>query len=497
MRNKFRDLPVQLKMTIIYVFASFIVLVVDLTLLIGINTVLKRLELTYQDNLNLNEITVALDDLQNSMTEYLNVKTTDALENYYISAEIYRSKISRLDDSVTNSVYSRMERNIKYMSEEYLEEVSQTIDAKRGRNVEKYRIRYENATELYEYIGSYINSLNNQQFVENSQDFVRLSKGLRTSENISILIMVLVIITNVFIILNYSSQITSPLQSLAKSADEVAKGNFDIELKDSTSKDEVGIVTNAFNQMVVSIRQYIERIKENMESERKHKETELMMETHLKDAQIKYLQAQINPHFLFNSLNAGAQLAMMEDADKTYEYIQNMAEFFRYNLKKADSIITLKEEIELVDHYIFIINVRFSGDIKFEKDIDESLVNVSIPSMILQPIVENCVNHGIREMLGEGVILLKVFRIMDNIVISIKDNGKGMSQDKIDKILNGTYRDDGLSMDSNGIGMVNVINRLRLFLDSNDVISISSEGENKGTEVQIYLPMNDEREDYV
>ena len=188
---------------------------------------------------------------------------------------------------------------------------------------------------------------------------------------------------------------------------------------------------------------------------------------------------------------------MMEGADKTYEYIQNMAEFFRYNLKKADSIITLKEEIELVDHYIFIINVRFSGDIKFEKEIDESLVSASIPSMILQPIVENCVNHGIREMLGEGVILLKVFKMMDNICISIKDNGKGMSQDKIDKIMNGTYRDDELSMDSNGIGMDNVINRLRLFLGSDDVISISSEGENKGTEVRIYLPMNDEGVDYV
>ncbi len=494
MRTKYRDLPIQLKMTIVYVFASILVLVVNLTLLLSINTVLNGLESTYQDNLDLNEISVALDQVQNSMTEYLNVKTTDALENYYKSEANYREMIDSLDGAVTNSVYSRMERNIKFMSEEYLEEVSQTIEAKRGRNVEKYRIGYENATELYGYISSNISSLNNQQFIDNSQNFVRLSKGLRTTENVSIFVMILVIVTNVFAILQYTSQITRPLKTLAKSANEVANGNFDIELTNPSSKDEVGVVTSAFNQMVVSIRDYIERIKESMELERKHKEKELMMETHLKDAQIKYLQAQINPHFLFNSLNAGAQLAMMEDADRTYEYIQNMAEFFRYNLKKADSVITLREEIELVDHYIFIINVRFSGDIKFEKDIDESLINASVPSMILQPLVENCVNHGIREMLGEGVILLKVFKIMDSICISISDNGKGMSQETIDKIMNGTYHDDGLSMDSNGIGVVNVINRLRLFLDSDDVVTIISEGENKGTEVRIYLPLTDGEE---
>lgn len=494
MRTNYRDLPIQIKMTIVYVSISVLVLVVNLTLLLSINSVLKRLETTYQDNLNLNEISVALDDVQSAMTEYLNVKTTDALENYYKSEENYRTKINGLESVVSNSIFTRMERNIKYMSEEYLEEVSQTIEAKRGRNVEKYRIGYENATELYDFIDSYINSLNNQQFAENSQTFVRLSRDLRITENVSVVIMILVIVTNVFVILQYSSQITRPLKILAVSADEVAKGNFDIELTPAESKDEVGVVTSAFNQMVVSIRDYIAQIKINMDNERKHKETELMMETHLKDAQIKYLQAQINPHFLFNSLNAGAQLAMMEEADRTYEYIQNMSEFFRYNLKKADSIITLREEIELVDHYIFIINVRFSGDIGFKKDIDESLVQASIPSMILQPIVENCVNHGIREMAGEGVICLKVFKIMDSICISIKDNGKGMSQDKIDRILNGTYRDDGRSMDSNGIGMDNVINRLRLFYGQDDIITITSDGENQGTEVRIYLPLNEGEE---
>ena len=91
---------------------------------------------------------------------------------------------------------------------------------------------------------------------------------------------------------------------------------------------------------------------------------------------------------------------MMEGADRTYEYVQNVAEFFRYNVKKSNDIVTVREELELVDHYIYILNVRFSGDIHYGKEIEEDLLDSCMPSMILQPIVENSVNHGIREMNG-------------------------------------------------------------------------------------------------
>ena len=210
------------------------------------------------------------------------------------------------------------------------------------------------------------------------------------------------------------------------------------------------------------------------------------MEAHLKDAQLKYLQAQINPHFLFNTLNAGAQLAMMEGADRTYEYVQVMAEFFRYNVKKGSKTVTIGEEIELVDNYIYILNVRFSGDILYEKEIDSSLMNVKMPSMILQPIVENCVNHGIRDMMGEGCIKMKVYRQDDKACISIEDNGIGMSQEMIDGLLNGTPI-AGTKKESNGIGMDNVIARLKLFVGDDDVIHIESEGEGKGSKFIMYL----------
>ena len=127
------------------------------------------------------------------------------------------------------------------------------------------------------------------------------------------------------------------------------------------------MVTGAFNQMLISIRQYLESLRESMEIRRSLMEKELLMEAHLKDAQLKYLQAQINPHFLFNTLNAGAQLAMMEGADRTYEYVQNVAEFFRYNVKKSNDIVTVREELDWWIITIYILMSAFPGISIMEK----------------------------------------------------------------------------------------------------------------------------------
>ena len=221
---------------------------------------------------------------------------------------------------------------------------------------------------------------------------------------------------------------------------------------------------------------------------------ELMMTNHLKDAQLKYLQAQINPHFLFNTLNAGAQLAMMEGADKTCLFIENMAEFFRFNMKSFDRDSTIQDELKLVDSYIYILNVRFQDGVHFYKEVDEQVLDRRVPSMILQPVVENAVNYGIRDIEYEGRIELKVYQEMDTILITITDNGAGMEQSTIDRIMNARLQDSAalkagsVTKDSNGIGLGNVINRLRLYYDREDVFKIESGGQNKGTRVTIYIP---------
>ncbi len=491
MRTKFRNLPLQYKITSISLFLNMIVFAINLILLVSINNMSGRIDSVYRANLQLNELQLALNDVQENMTEYLNVKTSDALEDYYRSAQTYQNLIEDLDGKITLKPFGRMERSIYNMSEKYIEEAEQTIEAKRGRNVEKYRQRYEEASDLYGYINTYINSLNNEQFKENSENYREMINAFRVFEMIGNVILFTVIISNAVLILRLTAAIIQPLKSLTGMASEVSNGNFDIEPLPVYSEDEIGVVTKTFNQMVVSIQNYIVRIRESVKVEQQLKEKELMMEAHLKDAQLKYLQAQINPHFLFNTLNAGAQLAMMEGADKTYEYVKIMAEFFRYNVKKGSETVTIGEELELVDNYIYILNVRFSGDIKYEKDIDKKLLGVEMPSMILQPIVENCVNHGIRDMLGEGKIKISVYSIENTACIRVEDNGIGMSEETIQNLMSGKPAEKDDKKSSAGIGMDNVMARLKLFVGSDDVMSIESEGEGKGSKFTIYLDMKE------
>ena len=461
MTKKFRQLSLQAKMSSIFILVNLVVFAVTVILILGINSMSSEIDMVYQGNLRLNELSDALTAVQDSMTEYLDSKTSDSLEEFYRSEQIYAQMVQGLSDDVTEAAFRRMERSIRHMSEEYLDLVGQTIEAKRGRNVEKYRVRYENATQMYEYINTYIYSLNNEQFRSNSENYSRLSVAFRSFELFSVITLTIVAVISVAIVVKLTGEIISPLKRLTVMANEVAGENFDTELLPVQSEDEIGVVTGAFNQMVISIRQYLERLRQSMEIQRSLMEKELLMESHLKDAQLKYLQAQINPHFLFNTLNAGAQLAMMEGADRTYDYIQ-------------------------------ILNVRFSGDIHYEKEISEDLLDCAVPSMILQPIVENCVNHGIREMSGEGRIWLKVYHgEEDTLVISIRDNGIGMDAEIIEKLRNGTYHEERQSSGSNGIAMGNVIARLKLFTQNEDVMTIRSDGRNQGTEVILYLPVKE------
>lgn len=489
--NRFWNLPLRVKVTSVYILANVLVFITSIFLIIGINNMSQEMDMVYKENRELNELNMTLTEVQHYMTEYLNYKTSDSLEGYYRSSQDFNNMIQELDNKVTDASFYRMERNIRKMGENYLDITNQTIEAKRGRNVEKYRVRYESATEMYNYISNYLTALNQEQFQNNSSHYSEVSNKFAEFERISIIVMFLVIIGNVVVIILFVKQLMNPLGQLANAAEAIADGDLEGKPIEVENKDEIGVVADAFNKMVISIREYIEKLRMSMEAERTLKEKELSMEAHLKDAQLKYLQAQINPHFLFNTLNAGAQLAMMEGADRTYEYVQTVADFFRYNVKKQDTPVTIYEEVKLIDNYIDILNVRFSGDIKYNKHIDGSLLNIEMPSMILQPIVENCVNHGIREMGDKGVITLKVFRQDNEVCISIKDNGKGMSEETIEKILNGTMTADKEKTDSNGIGMDNVIARIRMFTDDEDAIRIVSEGAGMGTETLIYLPIKD------
>lgn len=433
-----------------------------------INNSMQEMDDVYASNAQITELGQVFDDVQDSMYQYLKVKNSQALMDYYQNEAKYRQELEKLNERNIDDSVKLLEKKIRKMSESYLSCTAGTVAAKRGRNVEKYKQEYDESLELYSYIQSSMDELNKQLFKENSQTYAALRAVMRYLEISNMMIMLLVVICGMFLLIMATREMFLPLTNMAETAQLVGQGNFNVKMPPADSRDELGTVTRAFNTMVDNLGLYIARTKASMEKEQQMIERELLMETHLKEAQLKYLQSQINPHFLFNSLNAGVQLAMMEDAEKTSIFVEKMADFFRYNVKKGEEDATLEEELEAVDNYIYILNVRFAGDIHFSKKVECDVENVRVPSMILQPVVENAVNHGIRNIDWEGHIDLSVERWNDHIEISVRDNGLGMTGEQIQRVLSKKVHSSSGEGDSTGIGMNNVISVWNCIMSGTD-----------------------------
>lgn len=491
-RRKWNNASLRYKMIFTFIVPIALILFTNIYMYASINATIEKVNQIYVTNVSLNNLSEDLVLLQNSLREYLENKGTSALDSYYRAEQEYEKSLQELGFSGGTPASVAMQQNIIKQSDYYLRIIQEAVQAKRGRNVEKYKAYYEQARVLSTDIQYCIYSLNNDRFRTNTDNYSRLLSSLRYMEIVTIAILVLIGLVNIAIVVLITRSMTTPLTELSVEANEVASGNFDVEIITYDGEDEIGVVSKAFEQMIASIQMYIAEIRDSMHRESELKEHELVMENRMKEVQLKSLQAQINPHFLFNTLNAGAQLAMMEGADRTTEFIDNMADFFRYNIKKINNDASIGEEIIMVDRYIYILNVRFTGEIHFSKEIDESVCDVRVPSMVLQPIVENAVNYGIRNIDWEGHIDMSVYKNDGMVYISIKDNGVGMTQEKINDILSGKSAGeaDPNNSGSNGIGLGNVIERLQIFTGRQDVIDIYSEGEGKGTEFVIKVPMH-------
>ena len=493
--KKGRTLLLQEKMMLVFVWVFFIILIMNLSMMSLLRGMNRRIDKVYTENLDLNKLDAALSSLETNLKTYVSTKSSDAMEGYYRDEQTFRELIGELNDETVDDAGLIAEKNIRSLSGSYLDLASQIIQAKRGRNVQRYADLSEEAAELSGVIHVSITSLNNERFQDNSRVFSDLTRRLERQEQALQIIEILVMIAAGAVVYGLTSMIIKPLRELAGAANEVAAGNFGQEPLEVKSKDEIGIVSEAFNQMLASIRDYIRQTRENLLREQEMREKELLMEGHLKDAQLKYLQAQIDPHFLFNTLNAGAQLAMMEGAEKTEELLDNTAAFFRYNVRRKDSDTTLRDEVGLVDNYIYISKVRFGDSFKFTKEIDESLLDLKVPSMIIQPLIENSFKYGIGDLEEQGLMELTISRKGDMAEISVWDNGRGMTRERINEILSGhgqSVTGSAESPDSNGVGIFNVRERLRLYFDDASTFEINSEGPGSGTEILIGIPVRKE-----
>ena len=494
-RNLFSS--IQAKIILVMATVLGIVLAVNILVFRQSSAMVQKVGRAFVTNSTVVQLSESLRSTQQSLYAYLNTRSSAELENFYRYEQQLMGRVDPLNDKNIGDPTLMLEKNIREMTNTYLSAAETAVQAKRGRNVEEYKEAYGRSSQLYDYINSYIYALNTTRFEQNTGNYQALLRSVNLLEGGSIVFLAAAVFLALLIASMLIRTMIRPLRSLARSADLVAAGNLDTEIPLSGQHDEIGTVTNAFRGMLESIRRYIERQRISMqtearlkENEAKMKENELAMEAHLKDAQLKFLQAQINPHFLFNSLNAGAQLAMMEDAGKTGDFLSHMADFFRYNVQNNGGNVTLQEELQSVDNYIYILNVRFAGDIHFRKSIEDGidLAAVRMPSLILQPLVENAVQHGIHDDHENGVIELTVDRAeadetaaeADCVRVMVSDNGAGMTARQIKEVFSGKS--------GGGIALGNVSSRLELYYRKRGLFSIWSDGPGCGTVATVLLP---------
>ena len=476
------------KMIVLLIFTSVMTLLINVMMFLNINQVLVQIEQVYATNVQLNKMTEELDKVHSEMLEYLKTRDSGVLQEYYISQQNLSEQLAMVQEETMDRQTSVLKNNIYYLGKNYLKISEEAVKAKRGRDVNTYGERYEDAGKMKEYLNGYISSLNNIQFQGNSHNYLLFQNFLYYMEVVGTIMFFVVVLCDTIMVVMMTRRLTRPLKILSRRAKEVTAGDLSVDIPVFRTGDEVESLSKAFDKMMGSIREYVEAQRVSMEKENEMRENELKTQTLLKDAQLKYLQSQINPHFLFNTLNAGMQLAMIEDADKTALFIENMAEFFRYNLSRINEDATLADEIQLVDHYIYILNVRFAGDIHYKKEIEPGLENVLVPSMILQPLVENAVQYGIRGVEWEGWVTLCIWQETGTVYIEVADNGRGMSRELIERVLQGENVKNRKNSKSNGIGIYNVLERLQMYYTTEDVLEIKSDGEGKETHFTLKIP---------
>ena len=497
-KSKFKKLTKQLsvnkQLSFAFALTIAIIIIVNLLVFAIIDRELEDHDEAYASNKYNSKLSEEIKTVHDNLTEYILTKSTGAMENYYKDIEKLKDLVHEMNLSDNDEMILGMQHDLVSMIDEYISLTEKTVQSKRGRNVLKYKESYESASKMEEYILDYIYSINVLQFQQNNDRYDVMKKSMHYLE-ISSIIFIILITGCTFLLLQYFSlHITVPIEKLADNAIAISEGNFDTEIAVSDRKDEIGVLSRTFSEMLVSIKDYMAREKKNLEEQRDIRERELKMEAKAKDAELKYFLSQTDPHFLFNTLNAGMQLAMLEGAGKTSSYIGNVAKFFRYNLKKDNGVTNIEDELKLVDYYMAILDVRFGGEIKLVKDIDESLLYTEVPKMIIQPLIENSVNHGIRNMEGKGVIYLSIYKEADKVIISVSDNGEGMSPEIREKILDGTYKKPEGDNNGNGVGLINIISRLRLFYNSYDVVDIAEKCEYGGYEMNLKIPEKGPRE---
>ncbi len=403
------------------------------------------------------------------------------------------------------------EKYYRYLDlSKYLTSINQfsemTVTARRENRMERaYETDYK-MSEAVDLTSKYIRSLISQNTTWGRERYKIISQQTKKIEYIAYLLAIVIGLLSITFCIDFSMGITQPLEQIAQNAAEISKGNFKVGAVFSESNDELQIITRTFNRMSRNINELFHEIQEKAKLERQLKEAKmrnLEVTNLLRESEIQMLQAQMNPHFLYNTLNAISQVAILEDANETGDLIKAVARLLRYNLRSLDRPVTVQDEVDNIKEYIYIMGVRYGESIHCELSIAGNLTKHLIPCLVFQPLIENAYLHGVaglKERKGEIHVVIRDEG--ERLHVIIGDNGVGIPPDKMKRVLAQDSMEvhfsqgNTLQSDSSGIGLGNIRKRLRLFYGRDDLLTIVSR-PGEGTQVELKLPLIEEERPHV
>ena len=289
---------------------------------------------------------------------------------------------------------------------------------------------------------------------------------------VMILAVAITLIVTLLLLNRILTGVVKPLKKLEKYMVQVNPDNMDQRMEILTD-DEIGHLSMKFNQMMDRIRNLKEQVIEEQEDKRKY--------------ELQALQAQINPHFLYNTLDSIIWMAETNDSN-IVAMTEALAKLFRISLNKGNEEISLERELEHVKNYLIIQSMRYADKFTYEISAEPGVERCRTIKLILQPIVENCIYHGIKKKRGTGKITIRAYRREQNLIIEVSDDGYGMPEEICRKILSDEIESENIS--GSGIGVKNVNERIQLRFGKKYGLSYSSE-EGVGTTVTYVLPYNE------
>ncbi len=380
----------------------------------------------------------------------------------------------------------------------YLDLAARTIDDQRAGLLETtYNDNYQ-LLAVADLLAKYLANLINHNAVWGNERFVRLTGQARKIEYRSYALAVAIGLLCLTFCLNFAFGITRPLRQMVSVAEQIGRGDFWVRPVAAESGDELQLIAGVFNRMARNIRVLFAENEKKALLEKELKEAkmhQLEIENSLREAEIQMLQSQVNPHFLYNTLNAIAQVAILEEAGETGTLIKAVARLLRYNLRSLDQPVTVAAEVEHIQEYIYIMSVRYGERIACEVHYDEALSGYLIPCMTLQPLLENAYIHGVAPLAERrGLIRLDLSRRAGRLLIEVADNGSGMPAEKLAELLareqtgpEPVRKGAGPGHHAGGLGLANVRQRLELFYREKDLLRITSQ-PGQGTRVTLNLP---------